>query len=114
VLKQSKVGSFAIRLTLVVYILINAVALFSISTPATDSQKHSLASKSISGSISLLISEEKEKENEGDEHEAFLGFLSLEVCNMPQAISTKHIPADDFNSHLKASKIYLRHCSLQI
>ncbi len=64
--------------------------------------------------MSLLISEEKEKENEGDEQEAFLGFLPLVVCNMSQAVSTKNIPTDDFNSQLAASKIYLQHCSLQI
>jgi hypothetical protein len=60
------------------------------------------------------MSEEKEKENEGDEHEAFLGFLPLEVRSMSPVISNKHTPIDDFSGQLRASKIYLQHCSLQI
>jgi hypothetical protein len=114
VLKPSKVGNFAVRLALVAYVIIYVAALFPVSGTAPDCQKQSFSSKSVVGGISLLLNEEKEKESEGDEHDAFMSFISFDAIHRAQGISTKDIPTTDFHSCLNAAKIYLQHCSLQI
>lgn len=110
-IKHSNIGKFAIRLTLVAYVIVIVASLFGVASSFSE-QKSALVTKSLVKGISLIINEEKEKE--ADEHQVFVEFSSITSSFITIDTSTQMRQATSFVYALNATKIFLRFCSLQI
>lgn len=108
---HSTIGKFAIRFTLVAYLIVVVVSLFDYSSSISE-QKSALQHKSLIKEFSLILNEEKE--TEGDDNEVksprilFIGsFQEIDFYTQFRVASHRA-------TALNTRKIFLYHCTLLI